>query len=80
MNKMVRQLQPDIIINNRTGLPGRFHHAGAAHPARSDGRAWESCMTMNDSWGYQKADDNWKTPKTIVRNLVPARDDTAIIC
>jgi alpha-L-fucosidase len=27
-------------------------------------------MTMNDSWGYQKADDAWKTPKTIVRNLV----------
>ena len=27
-------------------------------------------MTMNDSWGYQRADDDWKSPKTIVRNLV----------
>ena len=27
-------------------------------------------MTLNDSWGYHKADDNWKTPKTIVNNLV----------
>jgi alpha-L-fucosidase len=27
-------------------------------------------MTMNDSWGYQRADDDWKPPKTIVRNLV----------
>ena len=26
-------------------------------------------MTMNDSWGYHKADDDWKTPKKIVRNL-----------
>jgi alpha-L-fucosidase len=25
---------------------------------------------MNDSWGYQRADDNWKSPKTLVRNLV----------
>ena len=27
-------------------------------------------MTMNNSWGYNVADDDWKTPKTIVRNLV----------
>jgi alpha-L-fucosidase len=26
-------------------------------------------MTLNDSWGYHKADDNWKTSKTIVNNL-----------
>ncbi len=38
--------------------------------AESAGRAWEACMTMNGSWGYHHADDDWKTPKTIVRNLV----------
>jgi alpha-L-fucosidase len=27
-------------------------------------------MTMNDSWGYHAADDDWKSPKTITRNLV----------
>ena len=27
-------------------------------------------MTMNDSWGYQRADDNWKSSKTLIRNLV----------
>ena len=27
-------------------------------------------MTLNDSWGYHRADDNWKTPKTIVNNLI----------
>jgi alpha-L-fucosidase len=33
-------------------------------------------MTMNDSWGYQKADDNWKSPKNIVRNVIRcARDN-----
>ena len=31
---------------------------------------------MNDSWGYQKADDNWKTPKTVVRNLITCARDT----
>jgi alpha-L-fucosidase len=34
------------------------------------GRAWEACMTMNDSWGYHAGDDDWKTPKTVVRNLI----------
>jgi alpha-L-fucosidase len=70
MNAMVFKLQPQIIVNNRNGLDGDFatpeQHIEAAKP----GRAWETCMTMNDSWGYQKADDAFKSPKRIVRNLV----------
>jgi alpha-L-fucosidase len=70
MNKMVFGLQPDIIVNNRNGLPGDFSTPEQEIRAEKQGRAWESCMTMNDSWGYQRADDNWKGPKTIVRNLI----------
>jgi alpha-L-fucosidase len=69
MNKMVFSLQPDIIVNNRNLLPGDFSTPEQEIRAERMGRAWETCMTMNDSWGYQKADDNWKSPKTIVRNL-----------
>ncbi len=69
MNEMVFKLQPDIIVNNRNGLHGDFstpeQEIGSAHGSR----AWETCMTMNDSWGYQEADDDWKSTKTIVRNL-----------
>ena len=32
-------------------------------------------MTLNDSWGYQRADDNWKSSKTIVRNLISCARD-----
>ena len=32
-------------------------------------------MTLNDSWGFQRADDNWKTPKTIVNNLITCARD-----
>ncbi len=75
MNAMVFELQPEIIVNNRNGLPGDF--ATPEQTIRADNtRAWESCMTMNDSWGYHKADDNWKSPKTIVRNLVTCAHDT----
>jgi alpha-L-fucosidase len=31
---------------------------------------WESCMTMNDTWGFKSYDTNWKSTETIVRNLV----------
>jgi alpha-L-fucosidase len=31
---------------------------------------WESCMTMNDTWGYKSDDDNWKSGTTLIRNLI----------
>src|SRR5258708_9719008 len=74
MNAMVFKLQPDIIVNNRNKLDGDF--ATPEQRIQAEQRPWESCMTMNDSWGYQKADDNWKTPKTIVRNLITCARDT----
>ena len=74
MNQMVFQLQPDIIVNNRNALDGDF--ATPEQTIQASKRAWESCMTMNDSWGYQKADDNWKTPRTVIRNLITCSRDT----
>ncbi|MCX6615733.1 MAG: alpha-L-fucosidase [Acidobacteria bacterium] len=69
MNRMVRGLLPDVIINNRAKVPEDFDTPEQRIEA-SKGRAWESCMTMNGSWGYHKNDDDWKTPKTVVRNLI----------
>jgi alpha-L-fucosidase len=70
MNQMVFELQPDIIVNNRNKLEGDFSTPEQKIVAETGGRAWESCMTLNDSWGYQRADDDWKSSKTIVRNLI----------
>jgi alpha-L-fucosidase len=69
MNEMVFELQPDIIVNNRNGLEGDFSTPEQEVRAAQSGRAWESCMTLNDSWGFNRFDDAWKTPKTIVANL-----------
>jgi alpha-L-fucosidase len=69
MNKMVFELQPEIIVNNRNGLEGDFATPEQRIQAADAGRAWEACMTLNDSWGFNRFDDAWKTPKTIVRNL-----------
>lgn len=75
MNQMVFQLQPEIIVNNRNKLQGDFSTPEQRIVAETNGRAWESCMTLNDSWGYQRADDNWKSSRTIVRNLIQCTRD-----
>lgn len=51
LNQMVRSLQPDILINNRSFLEEDFQTPeGRILPA---GRDWEACMTFNGiSWGY----------------------------
>jgi alpha-L-fucosidase len=75
MNEMVFQLQPDIIVNNRNKLPGDFSTPEQRIEAAEAGRAWESCMTMNDSWGFQRTDDAWKSPKQVIRNLITCAHD-----
>src|SRR5713226_2870722 len=75
MNEMVFKLQPDIIVNNRNRLNGDFSTPEQRIEAAEAGRAWESCMTMNDSWGYHRTDDAWKSPKQVIRNLITCAHD-----
>src|SRR2546423_7017568 len=70
MNQMVFELQPEIIVNNRNGLEGDFSTLEQEISAAEKGRAWETCMTMNDSWGYNRGDDAWKSAKAIASNLI----------
>ena len=62
LNAMVRSLQPNILINDRSLLPEDFYTAeqnlaGPADPTR----LWESCITMNSHWGYFPADPYYKS-------------------
>jgi alpha-L-fucosidase len=74
MNRMVRKLQPEIIINNRSKIPEDFDTPEQRIEASAN-RPWESCMTLNDSWGYHAADHNWKSPTTVIRNLITCARD-----
>jgi alpha-L-fucosidase len=80
----LRALKPDLIINNRVGkgrqgMQGMNAYANAAGDfgtpeqeileGTSDSD-WESCMTMNDTWGFKKNDLNWKTSKMLIDNLI----------
>ena len=81
----VRGLQPNILINNRVGkgrkgmeglskgdqeYAGDFGTPEQQIPATGlPGVDWESCMTMNDTWGYKSYDNNWKSTDDLLRKL-----------
>lgn len=65
------KLQPGIIVNNRLGYyDGDFGTPEQEIPENGLDRDWETCMTMNDTWGYKSEDHNWKSTTTLVRNLI----------
>ncbi|ANL36416.1 alpha-L-fucosidase protein (plasmid) [Rhizobium phaseoli] len=76
--RLVRELAPDIIINNRLDLAGLQpdivtpeQYMPRAWPKR-DGRrvVWEACQTLSGSWGYHRDEDTWKSTEQLVQMLV----------
>ena len=68
-------IQPGIITNDRLkrpNFPGDHKTPEQRIPNLKDldGTDWETCMTMNGTWGYKSYDKNYKTPQTLIRNLV----------
>jgi alpha-L-fucosidase len=66
-------LRPGLITNNRLGggYKGDTETPEQHVPATGfKGRDWETCMTMNDTWGFKSYDHNWKSTEVILRNLV----------
>ena len=82
--RYLMDLDPNLIINNRIGkgrqgMSGMNAYANAAGdfgtPEQEilEGTStydWEACMTMNDTWGYRKDDDNWKSASELLYNLI----------
>jgi len=75
LEKYLREIQPSLIVNNRVGKrkrsPGDFGTPEQKIPATGmPGWDWETCMTMNGTWGYSKFDHNWKSNKDLLHKLV----------
>jgi alpha-L-fucosidase len=85
MYNYILSLQPDILINNRVGK-GRKGMQGMSKsgeyagdfgtpeqqipPTGLPGVDWETCMTMNDTWGYKHYDHNWKSTEDLLHKLI----------
>lgn len=68
LEKMVRSLQPHIIINNRASLPGDFDTPECHTGHYQDTRMWETCMPLGKYWAYSK--NPIKTKKQIIFQLL----------
>jgi alpha-L-fucosidase len=94
-HKVIREIQPRALINNRIGLPGDYstpeqrtpkgipvksalmggtnpndQGLSASPPKPEDFRQWETCMTINRTWGYNKNDRNFKSTTELIRTLI----------
>jgi len=67
---IARTLQPGILVNDRWAQPGDYATPENKIPDEGLPRPWETCMTLNDSWGYARDDDNFKPARTVTRMLV----------
>jgi alpha-L-fucosidase len=66
-------LKPGLIHHDRLGggFRGDTETPEQRIPAAGfPGRDWETCMTMNNTWGFQSLDGHWKSPTVLIRNLV----------
>jgi alpha-L-fucosidase len=96
-HKVIHELQPQTLINNRIGLPGDYstpeqfipaaiptkssavtligtdpsiQPASTTVPAAEDFQLWETCMTINDTWAYNKFDTHYKSATKLIQSLV----------
>ncbi|SHG81999.1 glucoamylase family protein [Flavobacterium defluvii] len=64
-----------LIFNNRMedGLTGDYRTPEQNipdMPPNGNGTDWETCMTMNDNWGYDAYDPRWKTETDLLQKLI----------
>ena len=67
--RMIRTLQPHILVNNRCGLPGDFGTPEQEIGKMETNRAWETCMTIGEQWAW-KPGDTLKSTKECIQTLV----------
>jgi alpha-L-fucosidase len=68
LSEAVRTCNPDVILNSRINGYGDYSTPEQGVPIHRPGdEYWELCMTMNDSWGYQGNDSNYKSANQIIR-------------
>ncbi|MEX2247011.1 MAG: alpha-L-fucosidase [Dehalococcoidia bacterium] len=69
LEQLIRSLQPEILINDRLPGFGDYETPEQFIPAKPPARAWETCMTMNESWGYNPRDKKYKSSRQLVHTL-----------
>ncbi len=69
LEAMLRELQPGLLINDRLPGVGDFVTPEQFVPPTPPPTKWETCMTMNESWSWNPADTDYKSPRSLVHTL-----------
>lgn len=69
LRQKLKQWDPGVILNSRMQGYGDYQTPEQSLPVIAPKGPWELCMTINDSWGYQKQDHNFKSVRQVVRLL-----------
>ncbi len=67
IRNMLLKKNPNVILNSRLNGFGDYETPEQGVPVHPPSGTWELCMTMNDSWGFQGNDKNYKTPYQVIR-------------
>lgn len=74
---LCRRLMPEIIINDRIGIPQDLTTPEQTMPDHwirdketGEYLTWEACQTFSGSWGYHREESSWKTPQMLINTLV----------
>ena len=54
--RMMREMEPEIIINNRAGIPADYDTPEQRLGRFQNQRAWETCATLGSQWAYKRED------------------------
>ena len=75
--KMIREIQPEIIINDRLGIMQDVKTPEQStvlewplYPGTNEKAVWEACHTFSGAWGYSRDEMSWKTPDALIRTLI----------
>lgn len=69
LEKLIRELQPGILINDRLPGVGDYDTPEQFVPAIPPARQWETCLTMNESWGYNPSDTDEKSAHDLIHTI-----------
>jgi len=69
LRQQLLEWNPQGIVNSRIGKYGDYLTPEQYIPLTPPKGTWELCATVNDSWGYQKKDHNFKSVRQVVRML-----------
>ncbi len=78
MVKLIRKLQPHILIDNRLDLEGaedcvtpeQYVPVDGMHDEKGNLQVWEGWQTFSGSWGYHRDENTWKSGRMLIEMLI----------